>query len=315
MELSAALLTAINEKPEDYVAFIENWDKKKEEYIVRLENIFEDHIIAGEKEANNFTYVARAMQRWLASLPKYAKEITGIYKGRRLDREKIKFINALKRPEINAREFLFDDIANIYGLKEFTPSVADNIEKTKEVFDTAIEKLMAGLAEDVRECFGKGQSSKATIVSIMLDWYETLKDSTKSYLYNNGEDKLLGLISNATNDEKAFITRLAKGIVGLRLEDWNDKSIEQFNEGLKSFKDAVESQDQKEETNATNSYTLTFQDDEGNAVSKSFEKCEYSSRAKLLLNEITDAVDSMGQSISENEKRQVLMEVLEKLCK
>ena len=48
---------------------------------------------------------------------------------------------------------------------------------------------------------------------------------------------------------------------------------------------------------------------------KSFEKCEYSSRAKLLLNEITDAVDSMGQSISENEKRQVLMEVLEKLCK
>ena len=174
---------------------------------------------------------------------------------------------------------------------------------------------MAGLAEDVRECFGKGQPSKATIVSIMLDWYETLKDSTKSYLYNNGEDKLLGLIANATNDEKAFITRLAKGIVGLRLEDWNDKSIEQFNEGLKSFKDAVESQDQKEETNATNSYTLTFQDDEGNAVSKSFEKCEYSSRAKLLLNEITDAVDSMGQSISENEKRQVLMEVLEKLCK
>ena len=315
MELSATLLTAINEKPEDYVAFIENWDKKKEEYIVRLENIFEDHIIAGEKEANNFTYVARAMQRWLASLPKYAKEITGIYKGRRLDREKIKFINALKRPEINAREFLFDDIANIYGLKEFTPSVADNIEKTKEVFDTAIDKLMAGLAEDVRECFGKGQPSKATIVSIMLDWYETLKDSTKSYLYNNGEDKLLGLIANATNDEKAFITRLAKGIVGLRLEDWNDKSIEQFNEGLKSFKDAVESQDQKEETNATNSYTLTFQDDEGNAVSKSFEKCEYSSRAKLLLNEITDAVDSMGQSISENEKRQVLMEVLEKLCK
>ena len=77
----------------------------------------------------------------------------------------------------------------------------------------------------------------------------------------------------------------------------------------------MESQDQKEESNATNSYTLTFQDDEGNAVSKSFEKCEYSSRAKLLLNEITDAVDSMGQSISENEKRQVLMEVLEKLCK
>ena len=184
MELSATLLNAINEKPEDYVVFIENWDKKKEEYIKRLERIFENYIIAGEKEANNFSYVARAMQRWLAALPKYAKEITGIYKCGRLDREKIKFINALKKPEINAREFLFDDIINIYGLKEFTPSVADNIEKTKEAFDTATEKLLAGLAEDVKECFGKGQSSKASIISIMLDWYESLKDSTKSYLYN-----------------------------------------------------------------------------------------------------------------------------------
>ena len=315
MELSATLLNAINEMPEDYDVFIENWDNKKEEYIKRLERIFENYIITGEKESNNFSYVARAMQRWLASLPKYAKEITSIYKYGRLDREKIKFINALKKPEINAREFLFDDIINIYGLKEFTPSVADNIEKTKEVFDTATGKLLAGLAEDVKECFGKGQSSKATIISIMLDWYETLKDSTKSYLYNNGEDKILGLIENATNDGKAFMARLAKAIVGLRIEDWNDKSIEQFNVGLKSFKDTVESQDQKEETNATNSYTLTFQDEEGNTLSKSFEKCEYSSRAKLLLNEITDAVDSMGQSISENEKRQVLMEVLEKLCK
>lgn len=315
MELGATLLTAINEKPEDYVVFIENWNKKKEEYIIRLESVFEEYIVASEKEVNNFTYVARAMQRWLASLPKYAKEITGIYKGRRLDREKIKFINSLKRPEINAREFLFDDIVNIYGLKEFSPSVADNIEKTKEVFDTAIDKLVEGLAEDVRECFGKGQSSKASVISIMLDWYETLKDSTKNYLYSNGEDKLLGLISNATNDEKAFITRLAKGIVGLRLEDWNEKTIEQFNKGLKSFKEAVESREKVEESNTANSYTLTFQDSEGNKVLKSFEKCEYSSRAKLLLNEITDAVDSMGQSISENEKRQVLMEVLEKLCK
>lgn len=315
MELSPALLTAINEKPEEYFVFIENWDKEKEEYIVRLENIFEDYIIASEKEANNFTYVARAMQRWMASLPKYAKEIKRIYKGRKLDREKIKFINALKRPEINAREFLFDDIVNIYGLREFTPSVADNIEKTKEIFDTAINKLLSGLTEDVRECFGKGQSGKASVISILLDWYETLKDSTKSYLYNGGEDKLLGLISNATNDEKAFMTRFAKGIVGLRIEDWNDKSIEQFNDGLKSFKDAVESHDQKEATGDTNSYILTFQDDTGNAVSKSFEKCEYSDRAKLLYNEVIDAVDSYGQSISENEKRQVLMEVLEKLCK
>lgn len=315
MELSSTLLNAVNDKPEDYVVFIENWDKQKEEYIQRLEQIFSDYILMAEKETNNFGYVARAMQRWIASLPKYAKEMTCLYKGSKLDREKIKFINALKKPEVNAREFLFDDITNIFNMREFTPVVADNIEKTKAVFDNAVKVLVKGLTEDVRECFGNGQSKKATLNSVMLDWYDKLKDKTKTYLYNNGEDKILSLIKDATNDDNAFITRLAKSIVGLRIEDWNDKSIGEFNAGLKKFKEIVESQNDKENTASSNAYTLTFQEQDGTSVTKSFEKCEYSNRAKLLYNEVLDAVDSYGQSISENEKRQVLMEIIEKLCK
>ena len=45
------------------------------------------------------------------------------------------------------------------------------------------------------------------------------------------------------------------------------------------------------------------------------EKKEYSGRAKLLYNDITAAIEEMGQSISENEKRQILIEILERLCK
>ena len=123
------------------------------------------------------------------------------------------------------------------------------------------------------------------------------------------------MISTSTNDDTAFISRLAKAVVGLRIEDWNDKSIQQFIDGLSNFKLVIEEQDIKDAETTENSYTLTFSGKNGNEITKSFEKCEYSNRAKLLLNEITEAVDSMGQSISENEKRQVLMEILEKLCK
>ena len=174
MELSAALLNAINDKPDEFVVFIEHWDNLKEEYILNLETLFSEYIIWGDKETNNFTYIARAMQRWIASLPKYSKEMTAIYKGHKLEREKIKFINALKRPEINAREFLFEDIINIFNLKEFTLNVVDNIEKTKYVFDNAINQLIRGLAEDIRNCFKDHQPERATIQSITLDWYEKL---------------------------------------------------------------------------------------------------------------------------------------------
>jgi hypothetical protein len=44
------------------------------------------------------------------------------------------------------------------------------------------------------------------------------------------------------------------------------------------------------------------------------EKVEYSRKAILLRNEIETALDEMGHSISEQEKRQVLIEILESLC-
>ena len=55
-------------------------------------------------------------------------------------------------------------------------------------------------------------------------------------------------------------------------------------------------------------------DEEGNQITKRFEKVESSNRGKLLYNAITSSLDSMGQAISEQEKRQILMEILKKLC-
>lgn len=317
IEIGAELLTAINESPADYTVYLENWDKEKEEYIVRLEKIFVDNIRQDEKEYNTFGYIVKAMQRWFISLPKYAKEMKTVYKGARIDREKLKFINSIKKAELNAREFLFDDIIEIYNLREFSPNVADSIAKTKETFDEAITVLIRGLITDVREMFTDKHSKEATLSSIMLDWYDVLKDDTKNYLFNNGEDKILNIIKNTTADEKTFVQRLAKSIVDLRIEDWNESNITTFMTGLKTFKETIENQDntKTKKSDIVNEYQLTFVDNTGNAVTKTFEKSEYSNRAKLLLNEVTEAIESMGQSITENEKRQVLMEILEKLCK
>ena len=64
----------------------------------------------------------------------------------------------------------------------------------------------------------------------------------------------------------------------------------------------------------TSAYSLTFIDDEGKAVTKRFDKVEQSKRGKLLMNSIIADIDSMGHAISEQEKRQILMEVLKKMC-
>lgn len=62
-----------------------------------------------------------------------------------------------------------------------------------------------------------------------------------------------------------------------------------------------------ETINNTSSYQVIFADKEGGNTTRRFDKVEISARGKLLFNQ-------MGNSISEQEKRQVLMEVLKKLC-
>ena len=60
-------------------------------------------------------------------------------------------------------------------------------------------------------------------------------------------------------------------------------------------------------------FRSTYIDNNGVAVTKRFDRVEYSNRGKLLMNQVRSALDAMGRSISEQEKRQVLMEVLKQL--
>ena len=45
-----------------------------------------------------------------------------------------------------------------------------------------------------------------------------------------------------------------------------------------------------------------------------FDRIECSKRGKLLFNAITADIESMGHAISEQEKRQILVDILKKLC-
>lgn len=64
----------------------------------------------------------------------------------------------------------------------------------------------------------------------------------------------------------------------------------------------------------TSAYQISFADENGEVVTKRFDRVEGTGKGKLLHNQVTAALDSMGRSISDQEKRQILMEILKKLC-
>jgi nitrogen regulatory protein PII-like uncharacterized protein len=323
VKITPDLLSSINESSQSYTVFMESWNEEKSEYIESLASLFADYVSEKEKDYNTFSYIVFAMCRWYMSLPKYSKELTEVYSGKdtwKKDKtvaNHVKFLNGLKQPSINAREFLFEKLIGIYGFKGFRISIVDNIKCAKELFDGAKDALVRALIIDVKEIFGAMSKKGASLTSIVRDWHEGLKPTTINHLFPDNEQKILQLMASVGNDEKAFIERLAKTVIGLRLDDWDKKCVKTFLAYLNRFKDVVINFDTKiggATYYGANIYKLSFINKSGAEVVKTFEKTEYSERAKLLLNAITTDLEEMGQSISEQEKRQVLMELLETMC-
>ena len=115
-------------------------------------------------------------------------------------------------------------------------------------------------------------------------------------------------------DEDKFIEKLAEILTGLRVADWNIDTINSFKIRLKEYKKSAENYKEQPNKRADNSYRLSFTDEKGKETSKTFNKVELSSRSRLLYNKMEDALDTMGQALSAAEKRQVVVNILQKMC-
>jgi len=322
-KLTPDLLNKINDNPQNYSVIRDNWNEEKTEYVNGLEEIFREYVVTYEKSYNNFSYLVLAMNRWYISLPKYAKEMEKTYNGagakkqhKPLSKVEKSFINSLKQMNANSFEYLFKKIFKVFEMDEFNLDILDKIKNTKSTFDDAIPKLTRTLVVDIKLTFSK-DSEKSSLTSTIKDWIERLSDATIQFLFANEENRILDLMKNITNDENSFVQKLAKTVTGLRIEDWRPSTIDVFLERLKDFKKNIEEHDRcgvADQMHGAKKYTVIFSDDTGVDVIKTFNKAEYSSNAKLLLNEMITSLDEMGEAITKQEKRQVLMELLEKLC-
>jgi hypothetical protein len=319
-KITPDLLNDINENPSEYFVIIENWNDEKATYIAALETVFKQHVIEREKIFNGFSYILYAMNRWYMSLSKYAKELQEEYNGLGkkstiLFKSHIKFINSLKMLDENPRDYLFEKLHKMFDQKKVNMDVVTLVKAAKAERDNAVPNLINQLINDIKSIFAIN-SYNATLASTIKDWYENLSEYTLTQLFPNNENQILTLLSTTGNDESVFTQRLAKVISGLRIEDWTSETIYIFLRDLQSFKKTIDDFNSKKQTSkaSRSEYKIIFTDSKGKETIRVFAKTSYSDTAELLLGEVSRVIDEYNQSISEQEKRLVLMEILERLC-
>ncbi len=318
LPINSDTLLQINADPTAYQLTCLDWSPEKEAYIQGLSNLFSKYVVNAEETTSAYEYVALAMRRWYMSLPKYAKE-------HRTGDADPRFISMMQtlRQNVDSAEMLFTKLPQIFGCdSQFGATLVADIRDAKEFYDGCLGSLKRQLVQRTKDIFAVGESKihigNASLPSVIKDWCESLDPSVFEQIFADGTERCLALFKAVTNDEDTFVSQLAKTVTGLRLEDWDDSFPARYADCLEHHKETAEGHHSKQVSDKVmpeaNMYQISYIDTDGQIVTKRFDRVEQSKRAELLLRAIQTDLESMGQAVSEGEKRQILMEILKKLC-
>ena len=314
LPLSAVVMNDIIAAPEEYKIYLEKWNDEKETYIVNLENIFAQYIHSADKSAGSFAYLVKAMRRWYLQLTKY-EVTTKNYcssdgKIESLDISSIRFRNALSNLDINAYDFLFRQVKSIYNSElysEVTQALRISYQRISNTYYNIHQKLI----KEAKGVFGG--SDKESLSSVLENFYDDLKLTTKEHSFSGKINLFLDLVKHPNNDETKLIEVVARILFNLRMSDFTDEIMNTFIEELKSVKDAILQYDSDKRRANTASYKIVFRDDNGQEITRQFDSAENTTEGDMLYNALTSDLEEFNESISSDEKRQILFKILKEL--
>lgn len=314
MELRADLFRAIEAHPERYRVRREQWNAEKDAYFRGLEALFAEEIAPQERTDGSFAPLVRAMQRWLLGLPSYARQTGAVSK------EAVRFRKSLQKPYLNARTYLFETLPQIFSEGPLS-SVLVKVASAQQELVGAKTRLSVQLMQELRGLFGHDVQEATSLGSSLADWRERLSPDTRRHVFSGTAQAMLDIVLTPPAGDLQTLEALAHAVLGLRINDWDDGKAPLFLERVRTAKTEVETYqargekrvDMRAEPDMQDDYFISYIDAAGQKQQKAFERIEVSPRAKLLRNEIDDALETMGGALSREEKRQVLVEALQAL--
>ncbi len=302
--LNATYLEAIDLNPKNYTIKLQKITDEKEIYISQLEQIFIDYININDKKEDNLTYLTLAIKKWFLYLSKYSKDTKKIYLGnkesKKIPKEIVKFKNKLRILNENSIRFLFEDMVSIFEVGSYEKLIY-KINEAKNIIDKFEYNVYKNVESDVKQIFNI--NSNASLNKGLYQWSEHIE---KVVTFKNGFiGGFIKLIENnkELNDNISYLDKLSSYILGLYIGDWNDDTAVSFIEKLSDLKYEIERENTESKLENRDNTVLEI------AISEA-EEIDLGSRANMLLDDLKDTLEDYGSSVSEAEKRAILIELL-----
>ena len=304
--LDCKVLNSINENPENYLLKIEEGSIERDNFVNDLQSLFVNNIKYNTQ--NKHVAIVKGMQDWINSLSSFSKNYTiDISDNSNVPEEVLNFRNRIIKFDINSRQFIFEDLQKIFNCSNLIDTFKSIKEMKNKVdsYDLRAKKKVSEVSIKIINKDYKGSLSSALKI-----WYDSLSEENKTHLYNTTTNEFIELLYNLKNNEIDIENKLSRIMTGLTIEDWKDETFEVYKSELQNCKELIENY-----TDKTSDEDLLIKisiNENGESKEKTFSKSEISPIGGMLLNTIDESIEEFGDSLNDNEKRSILITILER---
>lgn len=298
--IDAKLLNRINVEPEKYYLYVEKNTVEKEEFIKSLAELWGCDA--------NVNCITEEIANWFKGLPRYT--IHGQYGVHDKTRD---FCKYLLTTELNPREFVYEDLMKLCKTQDYSECM-EVVTRTKKRMEGYLEHLVEEVVRCTKESLDG--SEKDSLSALLGDWYHFLSPVVFEQVNSTYENAFLKVIAEIIDSisplsEYAIISRLAKCITDLYVEDWREDTLDyycsQMNKLISKF-----SQIEQSDTEGKGQFSFTNKN--GEIISR-YYNYEVDGTAEFLQNEMISIMEEFGESLENEQKVAVLVNMLEGLMK
>lgn len=305
IDLDSSNLIKINDNPEKYYILTEKGTTDKIKYLSNLMFIYD--IPNLDNQRINLKKLVDGMRRWILSLPRILREYSNDYNYLNINNNFISVKNELLRPDINNNEFIYQKLIEIFNTTDYG-KIIEFIKDMKETFDNFMITYCELVVFKTKELFNKNY--KGSLNSLLKDWIIDNDLASSNLIFDTKTRELIEYVKDlTTHDENDIIEKISKIISGFYIEDWQPNELDNYMNELEQIISNVKNSDSST-INNSNKITLINGDDKIEKYISGGE--ELSALGNTMKNNIEEVINEYGDSLSEQEKISVLIDIMKK---
>lgn len=305
IDLDANNLIKINDNPEKYYILTEKGTTDKIKYLSNLMYIYD--IPNLDNQRINLKKLVDGMRRWILSLPRILREYSNDYNYLNINDKYIIIKNELLRPDINNNEFIYQRLIEIFGTNNYE-EIKELIKDMKQTFDSFMNSYCEYVIKETKEMFNKNH--KESLNSLLKDWLIDNELESSNMIFDIKTRELIEYVKElTTHDENDIIEKISKIVTGFYIEDWQPNEINNFKEELEKIINNINELDQNS-VDSSNKITLISGDEKIEKYLSNSD--ELSALGNTMKNNIEEIISEYGDSLTEQEKISVLIDIMKK---